>query len=164
MRCVYWTLLLQIDMVTEREDRWSHDMKADIPRRKGILKQIHKFDNNFFGIHSKQTKVMDPQGRLLIECAYEAVVDSGINPQTLRGQNIGVFVANSFSESEKAFMHDTVGGETFNLTGYDRFDGAPHLRLILTKHKFLSGHRFKELSRHDGKPYIIHFRSYRAVV
>lgn len=111
-------LHVQIDMVTEREDRWSHDINVDIPRRKGILKQVHKFDNNFFGIHAKQTKVMDPQGRLLIECAYEAIVDSGINPHTLRGQNIGVFVANSFSESEKTFMYDAAGSETFNLTGY----------------------------------------------
>lgn len=104
-------------MVTDREDRWRHDVKADIPRRKGILKQVHKFDNNFFGIHAKQTKVMDPQGRLLIECAYEAIVDSGINPQALRGQKVGVFVANSFSETEKLFMHDALGSETFNLTG-----------------------------------------------
>lgn len=96
-------------------------MKLDIPRRKGIIKQVHKFDNNFFGVHSKQTKVMDPQARLLIECAYEAVVDSGINPQALRGQNIGVFAANSFSESEKTFMHDAVGNDTFNLTGYELF-------------------------------------------
>lgn len=104
-------------MITDREDRWSHNINSEIPRRKGVLKDVHKFDNNFFSIHAKQTKVMDPQGRILVECAYEAIADSGINPQALRGSNIGVFVANSFSESEKTYMHDIIGEESFNLTG-----------------------------------------------
>lgn len=105
-------------MITDREERWNHDLNLDVPKRKGVLKQIHKFDNNFFGIHSKQTKVMDPQGRILVECAYEAVVDAGVNPQAIRGSNIGVFVANSFSEAEKTHMYDVIGQEAFNLTGY----------------------------------------------
>lgn len=52
---------------------------------------------------------MDPQGRALIETAYEAILDAGIHPQSLRETRTGVFVANCFSEAEKNMVIDTVG-------------------------------------------------------
>ena len=42
------------------------------------LKKIEKFDNDFFGLHSKSAETMDPQLRILLEVVYEAVVDAGI--------------------------------------------------------------------------------------
>lgn len=49
----------------------------DIPKRSGKLKNIEKFDASFFGVHPKQANTMDPQLRLLLEVAYEAIIDSG---------------------------------------------------------------------------------------
>lgn len=104
-------------MVTDREIRWKHDAHPDIPRLKGVLKNMYKFDNTFFGVHSKQAKVMDPQGRILLEVAYEAIMDSGIHPHALRDTNTAVFTAVCFSESEKLQLYDVVGKDTYNLTG-----------------------------------------------
>ena len=49
----------------------------DTPRRFGKLKDITKFDSSFFGISPKQANRLDPQIRLLLEVAYEAILDAG---------------------------------------------------------------------------------------
>jgi acyl transferase domain-containing protein len=49
----------------------------DIPARMGRIYNINKFDASFFGIHNKQVQAMDPQGRMLMEKTYEAIVDAG---------------------------------------------------------------------------------------
>ena len=43
----------------------------------GTIKDISKFDAGYFGIPPKQSHLMDPQIRMLIECAQEAIIDSG---------------------------------------------------------------------------------------
>ena len=48
-----------------------------LPKRSGTLKDITKFDAAFFGVHPKQANAMDPQLRMLLEVAYEALVDAG---------------------------------------------------------------------------------------
>jgi fatty acid synthase len=48
-----------------------------MPSRTGKLKDLSKFDNVFFGVHSKQADVMDPQLRIMLELTHEAIVDSG---------------------------------------------------------------------------------------
>lgn len=48
-----------------------------LPRRNGKLKEIDRFDAAFFGVHPKQAHTMDPQLRLMLEIAYEAIVDGG---------------------------------------------------------------------------------------
>lgn len=80
-----------IDMVDDREKRWPN-FHPEIPKRMGTIDGIEKFDATFFGVGHKQANTMDPQCRLLIERAYEAILDSGINPKTLRGSRTGVFI------------------------------------------------------------------------
>ena len=41
------------------------------------LKQIEKFDGLFFGIVGLMADQIDPQGRILLETTYEAIVDAG---------------------------------------------------------------------------------------
>lgn len=48
-----------------------------LPKRNGKLKDISHFDASFFGVHPKQANTMDPQLRLILEVAYEAIVDGG---------------------------------------------------------------------------------------
>jgi len=49
-----------------------------VPSRTGKLKEINKFDAEFFGIHSKLANAMDVQLRILLEVTHEAIVDAGI--------------------------------------------------------------------------------------
>ena len=48
-----------------------------LPKRNGKIKELSKFDATFFGVHPKQATYMDPQLRILMELAYEAIIDAG---------------------------------------------------------------------------------------
>lgn len=108
----------KVDMITETDKRWPnyHD---EIPSRMGVIENVEKFDATFFGVPYKQTNSMDPQCRLLIETAYEAILDAGICPKTLRGTKTGVFIGACFGESEKAFFYDPnfIGNSGLGISG-----------------------------------------------
>lgn len=106
----------KIDMVDDEELRWRH-FNAEIPKRMGKISGLEKFDATFFGVHFKQAHTMDPQSRLMIERAYEAVLDAGINPKSLRGSRTGVFVGACFSESEKTWFYEKISSGGFGITG-----------------------------------------------
>lgn len=55
-----------------------------------VLDDIDKFDADFFGYSMDVAELIDPQQRLFLECAYEAVEDSGYAVETLEGIT-GVF-------------------------------------------------------------------------
>lgn len=110
-------IIAQVDMVDDEELRWRH-FNVEIPRRMGKIANLGKFDATFFGVHFKQAHTMDPQCRLLIETAYEAVLDAGVNPKTLRGSRTGVFMGACFSESEKTWFYEKISSGGFGITGY----------------------------------------------
>jgi len=59
-------------------------------RAQGILDDIEMFDAGFFGINLKEAEVLDPQHRVFLETAWEALEDAGYDPQRFTGP-IGVF-------------------------------------------------------------------------
>lgn len=106
----------QIDMVDEKEKRWPN-YHSEIPARMGTIDDLEKFDATFFGVPYKQTNTMDPQCRLLIETAYEAILDAGICPKSLRGSKTGVYIGACFVETEKTFFYDQVTSSGLGITG-----------------------------------------------
>ncbi len=59
-----------------------------------VVKDIDMFDANFFGFTPREAELSDPQHRLLLECAWEAIEQAGYNTQTYPGK-IGVFAGAS---------------------------------------------------------------------
>ncbi|XP_039596427.1 fatty acid synthase [Polypterus senegalus] len=116
----FWENLINgVDMVTEDDRRWKPGLYG-LPRRNGKLKEISKFDAPFFGVHPKQAHTMDPQLRLLLEISYEAILDGGINPVTMRGSNTGVYIGVSGSEAAEAFSRDPEELLGYSMTGCQR--------------------------------------------
>ncbi|MGW2014046.1 SDR family NAD(P)-dependent oxidoreductase [Streptomyces sp. NPDC001927] len=61
-------------------------------REGGFLDGAAEFDAGFFGISPREALAMDPQQRLALETAWEAVERSGLDPKSLRGKDVGVFL------------------------------------------------------------------------
>ena len=64
--------------------------------RAGFLEDVDKFDSLFFNISPREAEMLDPQERLFLEVAWEAIEDAGYYPESLAredsSRNIGVFV------------------------------------------------------------------------
>lgn len=103
-------------MVDDTGNRWSSKL-PELPKRMGTIGTLAKFDAQFFGIHFKQAHVMDPQGRMLMEKAYESILDAGIHPKAMRGTKTGVFIGVSYVESENTFVYGKNVEGSFGLTG-----------------------------------------------
>lgn len=59
-------------------------------RARGVLPEAESFDAAFFGIPPREAELMDPQQRVFLETAWEALEQAGHDPQRYRG-SIGVF-------------------------------------------------------------------------
>src|SRR6185369_6364666 len=56
----------------------------------GILDDIESFDHSFFGFTLREAQITDPQHRLFLECAWEALEQAGYDAETFAGR-IGVY-------------------------------------------------------------------------
>ena len=61
-----------------------------------VLPNIEKFDASFFGYSTKEAEIMDPQQRIFLECAWEALESAGYNPETYQGL-IGVYAGSGMN-------------------------------------------------------------------
>jgi phthiocerol/phenolphthiocerol synthesis type-I polyketide synthase E len=65
-------------------------------KARGVLENADLFDAGFFGYSPREAELTDPQIRLFLECAWEALESSGWDPEKFPGM-IGVYAGMSFS-------------------------------------------------------------------
>ncbi|MEY9847756.1 acyl transferase domain-containing protein/acyl carrier protein [Streptacidiphilus sp. BW17] len=63
-----------------------------LPHRGGFLDEVLEFDADYFGISPREARGLDPQHRLLLEVAAEALDDAAIVPETLADARTGLYV------------------------------------------------------------------------
>ncbi|NML53650.1 SDR family NAD(P)-dependent oxidoreductase [Streptomyces sp. R302] len=90
----YWKLLTDgAGAVSDRPPAARPGLPAgSVSRPAGFLDDVDRFDAEFFGITPREAALVDPQQRLMLELAWEALENAGIVPGTLRGTPTGVFV------------------------------------------------------------------------
>jgi fatty acid synthase len=84
-------------MVDLSENLWPTS-NFKIPKYSGVMPNTREFDYSFFGVSSIMLQFADPKANMLLERSFEAIMDAGINPKSLNGSNIGVFVGGSLAE------------------------------------------------------------------
>ncbi|GAA1507227.1 hypothetical protein GCM10009677_44750 [Sphaerisporangium rubeum] len=97
-----WRALLDGADVLEKvpADRWDGDFHSSDPKRSGamyadqggFLDDIDRFDADYFGISPREAAEMDPQQRILLEVAAEAMEDAGVPRDRWEGTRTGVHV------------------------------------------------------------------------
>ena len=84
------------------------DGQKFIPAR-GVLDDVDLFDAEFFGMYPKEAQITDPQHRLFLECAWEALESAGHAPENYPGL-IGVYAGLSLNTY---LLHNLCTDRTF---------------------------------------------------
>lgn len=79
--------------------------RRDLVGLDASIRDFDCFDAPFFGINASEAELMDPQMRLLLETAWEALENGGCVPSTFAGR-IGVFAAANISTY---WLHNLAG-------------------------------------------------------
>lgn len=94
----FWDLLRDgVDAVTPSVDtldghRPKPADRVENGRWAGLLTEVDGFDAAFFGLSPSEAAKMDPQQRLVLEAAWEAMEDAGLPLEALQRAGTGVFL------------------------------------------------------------------------
>ncbi|MET7307227.1 MULTISPECIES: type I polyketide synthase [unclassified Streptomyces] len=113
----FWNMLIEgRDGVAEiPEERWAKYVEAsaenaaalrNTTRVGAFLDDVAGFDAGFFGILPREAEQMDPQHRLMLEVAWEALEHAGVPPHLLAGGDTGVYVGIGTEDYGRRLMED----------------------------------------------------------
>jgi acyl transferase domain-containing protein len=124
----YFKLLSDgVDAITTvPEGRWDVDAYYDpdpsIPgkvgtRWGGFLERVDAFDAAFFNVSPREAACMDPQQRIVLEVAWEALESAGLPEERLAASATGIFVGICGSDYSRARFTDEATIDAYTSTG-----------------------------------------------
>jgi myxalamid-type polyketide synthase MxaE and MxaD len=141
----FWHLMYHgIDAIREvPADRYNIDAFYDphpatpgkvMSRYGGFLEQVDQFDAEFFGVSPRKAAKTDPQHRLLMEVAWEAMEDAGLVPATMTEQeklDIACFIGIMTSDYWDRQFRNVANLDLYAAIGSNRSGAAGHLSFSL---------------------------------
>ncbi len=100
----------------------------------GFLSDVDRFDASFFGISPREAAAMDPQHRLVLEVAWEALENAGYSPAALRGSSTGVFLGIGNSDYGRHAFTDLAHIDAYTGSGNSPAMVAGRLSYVLGFH------------------------------
>ncbi|AXK31825.1 acyltransferase domain-containing protein [Streptomyces armeniacus] len=128
----YWQMLRDgVDAIrTVPEDRFDG---AGLWRG-GFLDGVDRFDAPFFRIPPREARVMDPQQRLFLEVAWEALEHAGLPPTALSGTRTGVFLGMNSTDYGQLLTRHPGNVDAFYGTGNSFTAATGRLSYLLGLH------------------------------
>ncbi|UBI36164.1 MULTISPECIES: type I polyketide synthase [Streptomyces] len=113
----FWNFLSggKVSVEPTPEDRWRPYTKispefsealrrADRPGN--FIGDVDGFDAEFFGITPREAEFMDPQQRLVLEVAWEALEHAGMAPRSVAGSDAGVYIGTCSDDYGRRLLED----------------------------------------------------------
>ena len=100
---------------TVPDGRWDHHAETGprsaaalraVTSQGGFLEDAPAFDADFFGISPREAELMDPQQRMMLEVAWEALEHAGIAPASLSGSDTAVYVGVGSDDYGRQMLED----------------------------------------------------------
>ena len=124
----FWALLRDGADVVREVPAWRWDaaglerMLAGVPSAPGVrwgsfIDGVDEFDPDYFGITQREAPAIDPQHRLLLEVAAEALERAGISPAEIKGTPAGVYVGVSNYDYNRLMAGNRPGIDPFMAIG-----------------------------------------------
>lgn len=138
----FWTLLRDgVDAVGDiPRSRWDvdafHDPDPAVPGKSavahgGFVDGVDQFDASFFGIMRREAERMDPQHRVFLEVAVDALDHAGLTREHLAGSQTGVFISSFHSDYNLLQFADIDSIDARTLTGTQHSVLANRLSYLL---------------------------------
>ncbi|MGW0018263.1 polyketide synthase Pks13 [Rhodococcus sp. NPDC003382] len=107
------------------EGRWSEfegdpvvaEAIANANTRGGYLDDVKGFDAEFFAMSPREVEMVDPQQRLALELAWEALEHAHIPANELKGGSVGVFIGSSANDYQLLAVADPSAADPYAITG-----------------------------------------------
>lgn len=97
----------------------------------GFMKEVDKFDAEFFDISADEAQVMDPQHRLLLQTVWATIEDAGYKPSDFSGTKTGIFVGIGTQDYTEITSKTDLSGNPHVLTGRTPFMAVNRISSIL---------------------------------
>jgi len=124
----FWNNLVnEVDMISEiPPDRWDWKELYGDPVKSpnktkvkwgGFMKEVDKFDAQFFGLSPREAELLDPQHRIFMETVWKAIEDAGYKASDFSGTKTGIFVGICSMDYTELFRENRIEIQAQTTTG-----------------------------------------------